>query len=184
MNDIVHDEIERAVETALQPEHDASDEQAATEQQAYPIEGINLGPAFTAIVEKVQPIRDRLLKSISSSTARNFADQRADLVEFQSLVRAFDVLAGFVSPDGRMLAPMIEPDPEQTKQRHNHIEETVARSGQHMKGRAEKFSNAPLEPLRVDRRGRTGFEPPIEQPNGDRKPPRWWQGQHNARASA
>ncbi len=157
MNDIVHDEIERGVAAALEGE------EVAAEPQVYPIEGINLGPAFQAVIERLQPIRDRLLKSISSTTARNFSDQRADLVEFQSLTRAFDILAGFVSPDGRALAPMAEPDPDNIKRRHEHIEETVARSGQHMQDRAAQFSNAPLEPLRADRRGRV-VEVPAEQP--------------------
>ena len=104
MTDTIEQDIERAVAEAVQIEPEAA-------VQAYPVEGINLGPAFTILVERLQTLRNDFLKMITSATNREFARQRELLVEIQSLTRAFDVLAGFVSPYGHQLSPMVEPDP-------------------------------------------------------------------------
>lgn len=145
---------------ALDAAVEAAVKAGPTEAPAFPVEGIDLGPAFQVLIEKIQPVRNQLLKMLSSTTDRRFALQRELLVELQSLTRAFDVLAGFVSPDGTELAPMAEPDPEQVKRRHQHIDESVQRSSQGMAERARHFSNVPLEPIRVDRRGAIAHDPP------------------------
>lgn len=159
MNDMVHDEIERSVEKALAPE---VVEQAAEELRIYP-EGVDLSPAFAALIEKMKPVRAELLKLVTSPNEHQFARERDLLVQYQGFRRAFHVLAGFVTPDGRLLEPMAESDPEHDRQRHQYIEESGRASADTMHQRARQFSNVPLEPIRVDRRVRA-VEPAVEQP--------------------
>lgn len=166
MDEATNYEIERAVEAAVAPE-----KALVAEPQIYP-EGVDLSPAFTALIEKMKPVRAELLKLVTSPNEHQFARERDLLVQYQGFRRAFHVLAGYVTPDGRVLEPMAESDPEHDKQRHQYIEDSSRASADTMHQRARKFSNVPLEPLRAERRGPSGYEPPVEQqPNG--KSPGW-----------
>lgn len=115
---------------------------------AFRVPGVDLGPAFNAIIDCLKPIRERLLLSINSSTDRNFQQQRDDLLELQSLTRAFDVLAGYVTPDGRELEPLQEKDPEAQAQRDQSVREAVERTTGQMRQRSAVYSDVPLEPTR------------------------------------
>lgn len=124
----------------------------------YRIDGVDLSPAFEAIISKLAPIRNQLIKSLLSTTDRRFAQQRDMLLEYQSLMRAFDVLSGYISPDGRVLRPMDPPDPEKLRSDHQTVDEHTHRSDNTMTVRAKEFSNVPLVPTPSQRRGSDKFD--------------------------
>ena len=113
--------------------------------QQYRIEGVDLSPAFTAILDQMVPVRNRLVKSLVSATARNFTEQRDDLVLLQSLIRAYDVLAGYMTPDGKQLAEIDSGDIERQRRVNDRFDKELERTRGAMQQRAEVFSNAPIE---------------------------------------
>jgi len=149
--------LETAIDNAVQAVNDesrAQDEKQEPAQQPelpYRVDGVDLSPAFTAILDQLAPVRARLMKALGSTTARNFREQREDLLRFQSLVRAFDVLAGYMTPDGRQLATVEEVDLEAAKRREDYVDDTVGRANNLMQRRAELYSDVPLEPRQQPR---------------------------------
>lgn len=154
--------VEKAVEQVVHP-------------QAYPTEGIDLNPAFDAIIDRLQPLRARLLKDLASATARNFTQQRADLVEFQSLLRAYDVLAGYVTADGRQIEPHDPGDPEVVRRREEEIDEAVGASTERMQTRTSLVAHVPLEGPEPRRPRHNEFAQARYRAAEERKS-RWWQG--------
>ena len=129
-------------------------------------DGIDLGPAFDMLIERIQPIRDRLLKSLASTTARNFQQQRDDLLEYQSYVRAFDVLSGHLTPDGQVLAPLPPTAPDRAREEGEAARQVIETSGQRMRHRASLVASVPLEPPLPRPQHHQDYAPPQHRKRG------------------
>jgi hypothetical protein len=129
---------------------DAPPVEATQQEQMFP-EGIDLQPAFDAIIERIADVRGELLRMLSSGSDRGFARQRELLCKYQSFVRAYDVMAGHCTPDGVVLDPLPVQDAKHAEHLADIIDETVQHTAGRMRGVASLFKSMPVEHTRPAR---------------------------------